>query len=512
MVERPEPVRDLDWDPKRARAFTDGVADIYEELLTRLRDLPVSRGWGVQEVRDAVAIPVPDEPMPEHEILEYLRTMTFDYSGYLGHPRFYAYISGSGTVPGAAADLLASGLNMNTGGWRLAPSGTEIELAFTRWFAQEIFGLPVGSGGALTSGGAMANFIALKVARDAKAGWDIRKDGVGAGPTLGLYVSTETHIVSIRGADMLGMGSGNVRKVAVDDGYRIRVDELRAAIAEDRAAGIHPVAVVANGGTVSTGVVDPLEEIADVCRDEGLWFHVDAAYGGPAMLADDLRPLFAGIERADSVAFDPHKWLYTPQSGGCVVVRDMELMRRAFDVDYVAYVVKDEEHTDWGIDLGRNSPNFSRGFWALKVWVSLLAHGRTAYGRRISHDAALARYLGARVEESDEFELMTPVGLSITCFRYVPADLSSPGPRLDPGGPDDLGRDAYLDLLNNRLMTEIQLDGRVYCSNAVLGERFCLRSCIVNYRTEAEDMDALLDVASELGAKLDVELRPEALR
>jgi glutamate/tyrosine decarboxylase-like PLP-dependent enzyme len=300
---------------------------------------------------------------------------------------------------------------------------------------------------------------------------------------------------------MLGLGSGHVRKVAVDDGYRIRVDELRAAIAEDRAAGVHPVAVVANAGTVSTGVVDPLEAIADVCRDEDLWFHVDAAYGGPAMLADDLRPLFAGIERADSVAFDPHKWLYTPQSGGCVVVRDMELMRRAFDVDYVAYVVKDEEHTDWGIDLGRNSPNFSRGFWALKVWVSLLAHGRAAYGRRISHDAALARYLGARAEESDEFELMTPVGLSITCFRYVPADL--------PGGEE---KEAYLDLLNNRLMTEIQLDGRVYCSNAVLGDRFCLRSCIVNYRTEAEDMDALLDVASELGAKLDVELRPEALR
>jgi glutamate/tyrosine decarboxylase-like PLP-dependent enzyme len=306
---------------------------------------------------------------------------------------------------------------------------------------------------------------------------------------------------------MLGLGSGNVRQIAVDEGYRIRVDELRAAIAADRAAGIHPIAVVANAGTVSTGVVDPLEEIADVCQEEDLWFHVDAAYGGPAMLADDLRPLFAGIERADSIAFDPHKWLYTPQSGGCVVVRDMELMRRAFDVDYVAYVVKDEEHTDWGIDLGRNSPNFSRGFWALKVWVSLLAHGRKAYGRRISHDAELARYLGARAEESDEFELMTPVGLSITCFRYVPTDLSSSDLRHD--GQE---RDAYLDLLNNRLMTEIQLDGRVYCSNAVLGGRFCLRSCIVNFRTEAEDMDALLDVASELGAKLDVELRPEALR
>ena len=353
----------------------------------------------------------------------------------------------------------------------------------------------------------MANFIALKVARDARAGWDIRKEGVAAGPTLGVYVSTETHIVSIRGADMLGLGMDNVRQISVGNDYRIRVDELRAQIAEDRAAGIHPIAVVANGGTVSTGVVDPLEEIADLCRGEDLWFHVDAAYGGPAMLAEDLRPLFAGIERADSIAFDPHKWLYTPQSGGCIVVRDMELMRRAFDVDYVAYVVKDEEHTDWGIDLGRHSPNFSRGFWALKVWVSLLAHGRKAYGRRISHDAALARYLGACVEEHDEFELMTPVGLSITCFRYVPADLTSFDPR-----HDEQGRNEYLDVLNNRLMTEIQLDGRVYCSNAVLDGRFCLRSCIVNYRTEAEDMDALLDVASELGAKLDVELRPETLR
>jgi aromatic-L-amino-acid/L-tryptophan decarboxylase len=505
MVERPAPLRDLDWDPERARSFTDGVADIYVELLAKLRDLPVSRGWGVQEVRDAVVVPVPDDPMPQDELLEYLRTITFDYSGFLGHPRFYAYISGAGTVPGAAADLLAAGLNANAGGWRLAPAAVEIELGLARWFAQDVFGLPPGSGGALTSGGAMANFIALNVARDAKADWDIRKDGVAAGPMLGLYVSTETHVVSVRGADMLGLGSGNVRQIPVGPDYRIRVDELRSRIAEDRQAGVRPFAVVANGGTVSTGVVDPLEEIADLCRQEDLWFHVDAAYGGPAMLAGDLRQLFAGIERADSIAFDPHKWLYTPQSGGCIVVRDMELLRRAYDVDYVAYVVKDEEHTDWGIDLGRHSPNFSRGFWALKVWVSLLAHGRTAYGRRISHDAALARYLGARAEEHEEFELMIPVGLSITCFRYVPPGLSSSDQRRE-------GRDEYLDLLNNRLMTEIQLDGRVYCSNAVLGGRFCLRSCIVNYRTEAEDMDALLAVASELGAKLDVELRPEALR
>jgi aromatic-L-amino-acid/L-tryptophan decarboxylase len=501
MVERPAPVRDLDWDPARARAFTDRIAGLYEEVLTRLRDLPVSRDWGEEEVRRAVTMPVPDDPMPEDELIEYLRRMTFEYSGFLGHPRFYAYISGAGTVPGAAADLLAAGLNMNVGGWRLAPSATEIELAVARWFAQDVFDMPETSGGALTSGGAMANFIALKAARDAKAGFDVRRNGVAAGPPLGLYLSTETHVVSIRAADMLGIGAANVRKISVRDDYRIRVDELRGRIAEDRAAGVRPFAVVGNGGTVSTGVVDPLEEIAELCRDEDIWFHVDAAYGGPAMLADDLRPLFAGIEDADSIAFDPHKWLYTPHSGGCVVVRDLEVLRRAFDFDYVAYVVKDEEHTDWGIDYGRYSPNFSRGFWALKVWVSLLAHGRTAYARRISHDAELARYLGAMVEESDEFELMTPVGLSITCFRYVPEGLG--------GGP---GRDEYLDELNNRLMTAIQLDGRVYCSNAILRERFCLRSCIVNYRTEAEDMEALLDVGLELGVKLDAELRPEALR
>jgi len=233
----------------------------------------------------------------------------------------------------------------------------------------------------------------------------------------------------------------------------------------------------------------------------GLTFLCIAICGSPAVLADDLRPLFTGIDRADSIAFDPHKWLYTPLPGGCVLVRDMDEMRRSFDPEYVSYIIKDEEHTDWGIDLGRHSPNFSRGFWALRIWVSLLAHGRDAYARRISHDAALARYLGELVDERDDFELMTPVGLSITCFRYVPEGLS--------GGR---GREEYLDELNQRIMTEIQLGGRAFCSNAVLEGRFCLRSCIVNYRTEAGDVEALLQIAAETGRMLDGELRPGELR
>jgi aromatic-L-amino-acid/L-tryptophan decarboxylase len=496
-VERPAPVTDLDWDYERARAFTDELVEIWTELLASLRNGPVVPPNLTQEtVQDAVALDVPDEPMPTEALVSHLREAVLDNSLKSGHPAHLAYITGTGTVPGAAADLLASGLNANAGGWLLAPAATEIELQLTRWFAG-LLDLPETAGGIIVAGGGVANFIALKAARDAVAGLETREHGVRE--PLAIYCSEDAHVTVDRAADMLGLGTGAVRHV--DLGM------LEEEIAADRAAGVRPAIVVGTAGTTATGVIEPLEELAEVASRHGLWFHVDAAYGGPAMLADDLRPLFAGIERADSIAFDPHKWLYTPQSGGCVVVRDLELMRRAFDVDYVAYVVKDEDHTDWGVDLGRHSPNFSRGFWALKVWVSLLAHGRTAYGRRISHDAALARYLGERVEESDEFELMTPVGLSITCFRYVPTDLTASGPR-----HDEPARDAYLDELNNRLMTAIQLDGRVYCSNAVLEGRFCLRSCIVNYRTEAEDMDALLDVASELGGKLDVELRPEALR
>jgi len=341
----------------------------------------------------------------------------------------------------------------------------------------------------------------LKLARDQRAGWDVRTEGVAAGPPLSLYLSAETHVVSERAADMLGVGLRNVRRIDIDSEYRMKIDGLRARIAADKAAGMRPFAVVGTAGTVATGMVDPLPEIAQVCRDEGMWFHVDAAYGGPAVLAPDLRPQFAGIEEADSIAFDPHKWLYTPLAGGCVLVRDAALLNESFDA-VATYVTQEKDYTGHGMDLGRNGPNFSRSFWALKVWLSLLAHGRDAYSRRISHDAQLARYLGARVEERDEFELAAPVGLSICCFRFVPTDV----------GGDGEVKEAYLNTLNTRLMTEIQADGRAYCSNAILQGRFTLRACIVNFRTEAEDMDALLDVAAEIGARLDSEMRPPELR
>jgi aromatic-L-amino-acid/L-tryptophan decarboxylase len=495
VIERPEPHPDLDWSTDRAAAFGRRAVELWEELLRRLPDLPVTHGRPAGEVRDAVGIPVPEEPMPDDELFAHLADLLFERSMYPGHPRFLAYVSGAGTVPGAPADLLAAAVNMNLGGWGLSPGGTEIELHLTRFFAER-FGFPATAGGLIVSGGAMANFVGLKTARDHVAGWDVRTRGVSAGAPLTMYMSSETHVVSSRAADMLGLGTDAVRVVDVDDGFRIRLDRLRDQVRSDEEAGLRPFAVVASAGTVATGAIDPLDEVADLCAEEGLWLHVDGAYGGPAAFADDLRPAFAGIERADSIAFDPHKWLYTPHSGGCVIVRDLQHLADSFAV-HATYVRQDKERTGRGLDLGMLGPQFSRGFWALKIWVSILAHGWRAYRERISHDAALARYLGERVAEHHEFELACPVGLSICCFRFVPDDL------------DDVpAREEYLNALNERLMTDAQQDGRVFFSNAVIGGRYVLRVCIVNFRTEADDLDAVLEVTVELGHKLDAELRP----
>jgi glutamate/tyrosine decarboxylase-like PLP-dependent enzyme len=320
---------------------------------------------------------------------------------------------------------------------------------------------------------------------------------VAAGPPLTIYASSEVHDVNNRAADMLGLGADAVRLIATDELLRMRVDLLRAEIERDRREGRRPIAVVATAGTVGTGAIDPLDEIADVCAEHGLWLHVDGAYGGVAALTDELRPLFRGIERADSVVLDPHKWLYTPHSGGAIVVREMQRLADAFAV-HPAYTREDKELTQRGLDFYGYGPQFSRGFHALKVWVSLLAHGWRAYQRRIAHDVELARYLYRRAAAHAELE---PVGpppqLSISCFRYVPPDLRGVA-----------SAEPYLNVLNERLMAELQLGGRVFPSNAVVNGRFAIRACVVNYRTEAEEMDALVESAAALGRRLDAELRP----
>jgi aromatic-L-amino-acid decarboxylase len=473
-MDRPLPVRDLDWDTGRARDFADEVVAVWTELLESLRNGPVvPPQLGFEQVREAMALHIPEDPMPTEELVAHLREAMLDYSLKSGHPAHLAYITGTGTVPGAVADLLASGLNPNVGGWLLSPAATEIELQLTRWLATRL-GLPDTAGGMIVAGGGVANFIALKAARDSMAGLAIRQSGVTE--PLAIYCSEEAHVTVHRAADMLGLGTDAV--------YHAESDELGEAILPDR-----PGIVVGTAGTTSTGVIEPLDELADVAATHGMWFHVDAAYGGALALSDELRPLLRGIERADSVTLDPHKWLSTPLGSGCVLVRDLQSLSDSFGV--TAAYVHEEEGLDRGINLGFMGPQFSRGFDALKVWVSLLAHGRRAYARRIEHDIELTRYLAARVEERPEFELLSSA-LSICCFRYRPA------------GVDD---EEALNRLNERLLTELQLDGRVYISNAIVNGCYCLRTCIVNFRTEAEDLERVLELAAELGSKLDRNLR-----
>jgi aromatic-L-amino-acid decarboxylase len=484
-VIRPEPVSDLDWDAGRARELTGAMLDLWCELLDRMGELPVSRPLDEAGVARAAALPVPEQPLSVPQLADLLRPLVLEHSTLCGHPGFMAYVSGSGTVPGAAADLLAAGFNPNVGGWTLSPAATELELHLMRWLAEQ-FGLPAGAGGLMTSGGAASNLTALKAARDARTEGDVRRDGVG-GLRLVLYASTESHATIVEAADMLGLGERAVRAIATDDGYCMRIGDLRRAVADDLAAGMHPFAVVATAGTTATGAIDPLPEVADLCAEHDLWLHVDAAYGGAAVLAPKLRPLLDGIERADSIAFDPHKWLYTPQSSACLLVRNPHDLLRSYSID-AAYVRDDASLSGRGTNIGELGPQWSRAFMALKVWLSLAAHGTEAYGRRITHDVELARYLDRRVRAHPDLEPMCPVTLSIACFRYAPAAAG-----LDP---------AALDALNERLMVAIRRDGRAFPSNAELGGRYCLRACLVNHRTEAADIDALVDATVELGAGL----------
>ena len=383
-MQRPQPVRDLDWDADQARDLTERMLGIWSDLLEGMRDLPVSRVEPAEQVAEAMRLPIPESPMPLDQLELSMRQMVFEHSTLCGHPGFLAYISGAGTTPGTAADLLASALNPNVGAWALSPAASELELHLMRWMAG-LFGLPSGAGGLMTSGGATSNLTALKAARDSHGGPGIRADGITS--PMAMYASQEAHATIEEAGDMLGLGARAVRLIPTDGHRRMRSDLLEQAVTQDVAAGVQPIAVAATAGTTGTGAIDPLEEVAAVCRRHELWFHVDAAYGGGAMFAPALRPLLHGIELADSIAFDPHKWLYTPHAGGCLW---SDTLRSSCSLGSDAtYVYEDRELTRSGSSFGDMGPSWSRSFAALKVWMSLAAHGLDAYARRITHDVEI---------------------------------------------------------------------------------------------------------------------------
>ena len=494
----------LDLGAEELRRLGHRLVDRVADWLAAMPAGPVTTAGDPASVRAALGSGgLPARGIDPERLLDETAELLFRHSLFNGHPRFFGFITSSAAPIGALGDLLAASINPNLGGWPLSPIATEIELQTIRW-AAELIGYPADCGGILVSGGNLANLVGFWVGRRAQAGWNLRERGIAPEGEARFYVSAETHTWIQKAADLSGYGTESIRWIPTDSRQRMRVDELERAIDEDADAGRRPTLVVGTAGSVSTGAVDPLREIAVLCRERGLWFHVDGAYGAPAACLPETDPDLKALALADSLAFDPHKWLYAPLEAGCVLVRDPKALRDTF-LFHPPYYPDVEPAADAPVFFHERGPQNSRGFRALKVWLALRQVGREGYERMIRDDIALARRLFDRAAAHPELEAAT-CALSIATFRFVPADLA----RRSHSGDADVA--AYLDELNRKLMERVMAEGEAFVSNAVVDGKFLLRACIVNFRTAEGDVDAVPEIVARRGRALDAELRPAALR
>jgi glutamate/tyrosine decarboxylase-like PLP-dependent enzyme len=491
----PDRVAPLEMQAEEFRAVGHRLVDRIAALLETMRTGPVTPGELPSQVRAALGQAALEEHgVDADRLIEQAATLLFEHSLFNGHPRFFGYITSSAAPIGALGDLLGAAVNPNVGAWQLSPMASEMEAQAVRWIA-ELVGYPADCGGLMVSGGTMANFVGILAARRARATWDVRVQGLHGGPPLTVFATRETHTWLEKAADLFGFGTGAVRWVPMDSSNRMDTGALVAAIREDRARGNEPFLVVGTAGSVSLGVVDPLAAMADICRDEKLWFHVDGAYGAMGAILPDASPDLRAIARADSLALDPHKWLYAPLEAGCALVRRSADMVAAFSFhpEYYRFDADDSERRTNYYEFGLQN---SRGFRALKVWLGLRHAGRQGLVRMVSDDVALAEELRAAVEREASLKLATR-HLSICTFRYVPEDLT-------PGNPRD---EEYLNRLNEELLKRLQAGGEAFLSNAVLNGRFLLRACIVNFRTTSADVRAVPGIVVRVGRGVDKEMR-----
>ena len=468
----------LDMSPEQFRNVCEQVLDIAVNYLEELpvRSIP-ARGSGV-EIENILRGPLPESGLPE-EAFAGLKGAAGHSRGQNG--RFFGYVLGSGEPAAAAADLLCSILNQIGTAWRSSPAAITIEKEVVAWIAQAI-GCQ-GFGGSLTGGGSSANLMGIAMAREAKL--PMNEPGARAVAAHAVYASSEAHMSIGKAVALLGIGRENLRLIAVDDAFRMKSEELEKRMQRDRELGITPIAVVASAGTVNTGAVDPLPEIAEIAARHGAWLHVDGAYGALAAIAAPDK--FHGLALADSISLDPHKWLYQPLDCGCLLYRDPLAARRAFahSGEYVRALSEDPVE---GYAFFEESIELSRRFRALKLWFSLRYHGFQSFRDSISKDLRQAQYLGSLVEKAAEFELLAPITLSAVCFRYVGDGSSSAEER---------------NRLNQEILRRINERGRVYLSNAALHSKFCLRACIVNHRTTDADVEAVLSEAQSAAKEVE---------
>ncbi len=460
------------------RALGYRVIDTLVEHFEELPDKPVTRRAERTDLEERLREVLPEHGSDAVEVLQRARQEVFANMMHVDHPRFFGFIPGPSNFVGAMADALAAGFNVFSGTWLESSGPTEIELVTIDWLRQ-LCGLPEGAGGLFVSGGSMANLTAMAVAREVKL-------GIHTAEAVA-YCSEQTHSSVDRGLRMLGLAPHQIRKIPTDEEFRLSLPELRREVAADRAMGRRPFCVIANAGTTNSGAIDPLPQLADFCEEEGLWLHADAAYGGAAVLTEDGKALLGGLERVDSLTLDPHKWLFQPHEMGCVLLRDEELLKSAFRVvpDYIKDADRAEEEVnfiDYGIQM-------TRGFRALKLWMSFQTFGLEGFREAIMRGISQAEFAEELLQESPRWEIVTPAQIGMVTFRYT----------LEKWCPPE-----ELDALNRGLVEKMIEDSFAMVSSTVLNGHTVLRLCTNNPRTTDDDIRETLRRLERFGKELSL--------
>jgi glutamate/tyrosine decarboxylase-like PLP-dependent enzyme len=474
----------VNWEEARTQAHR--MLDDVLDHIQHIRDVPVWQPMP-EDKRARFRAALPHAAQPIADIHAEFMASILPYGSGNVHPRFMGWVQGGGTVPGMLAEMLAAGFNANLGG--RDHSGIEVERQLVQW-AREMFGFPQSASGVFVTGTSMANFMAVLVARTEAIGASVRRAGLGeAGARLRGYASAAVHGCVRQAFDYAGLGGETLREISTDAAQRIDVAALRERIRRDRMAGLAPFIVIASAGTVDVGAIDDLEAIAALCAQEGLWFHVDGAYGALAMLSPEIAPRLKGIERASSIAFDFHKWGQVPYDAGFLLVRDGRRHLDTFAAP-AAYLRRDARglsaNSPWPCDFG---PDLSRGFRALKTWFTIKAFGTKQLGEMIEKSCALARHLEARIRCEPELELLADAQLNIACFRYRGADS---------------------DRLNSEIVADLQEAGIAVPSLTTVGGRVAIRACFINHRTNADDVDALVSAILAFGRQRTATIQARA--